>query len=79
MGINRQLPTASDLLKADVAARLVNLAEPLNIAELTSFSEIGARGSQLNAVPQAWAFNLQVLASLRLSGLPFPKLPDFAP
>lgn len=79
LGINMRLPNAWNLLKAAIAALLANLDVPLNIAETASLAETAALGSQLNAVPPALGLNLQALASLRLSGLPFPKLPDLAP
>jgi hypothetical protein len=79
LGINMRLPNAWDLLKAAIAALLANLAVPLNLSAMASLSETAALGSQLNAVPPALGLNLQAMASLRLSGLPFPKLPDFAP
>jgi hypothetical protein len=76
-----RLPNAWDLLKAAIAALLANLAVPLNFAAMASLTETAALGSQLNAVPPALALglNLRAMASLRLSGLPFPKLPDLAP
>jgi hypothetical protein len=79
LGINMRLPNAWDLLKAAIAALLANLAIPLNLSAMASLSETAALGSQLNAVPPALGVNLQAMVSLRLSGLPFPKLPDFAP
>jgi hypothetical protein len=81
LGINMRLPNAWDLLKAAIAALLGNLAVPLNLTAMAGLTETAALGSQLNAVPPALGLNLQAMASvsLRLSGLPFPQLPDLAP
>ena len=81
LGISMQLPNAWDLLKAALARLLDNLLQPLNLTppEMANLMDTAQAGSQLNAVPPALGLDLRALASMRLSGLPFPKLPDLAP